>query len=500
MPEVGQSGFSRVWTIEGGAGPANTPQYQGLMKIGDPTVPRGDVARVEIPDPNRADEFIEIAEVKGTVERPTFTIEGRYPMDVSTLLRLARAGCAFDVQAHFGKCRNPSDFNAGWEKVVFFERARIKQWAATDFGALGSDERKETQENADLSAKSLYEVVRLTFSEQAAAAVTREIISIDVCDAIACGDCGVSSDGCQKILATQIGSGASPGTAPAVIYSFNGGQTWAGVNISSLLGNEPPSDSECLGTYFVVTSMVDEALHYARVDDILLGAPSWVQVTTGFVFGKGPNAIVSAGPSKTWLAAQGGYVYFTSDPTLGVSVQEAGTLTAQNLNDIDAFDDLNVVAVGASNAMLNTDNGGSSWRLVTGPAAGQTLTSIKMLDASTWLVGATTGLVATLWYTANAGVSWIQIGLPLVGARIDDIKFPAAIRSVGYLSLRVTGSFARVLRTIDGGRSWYVLPEGPGAIPNNTRLNQLAVCADPNVVFGGGLGSGGSDGFIVKAS
>lgn len=498
MPEVNQSGFSRVWTIENGASPANTPQYQGLMKLGDPTVPRGDVKRVEIPDPNRADEFIEIAEVKGTVDRPTFSLEGRYPMDVSTLLRLANRGCAFDVQAHLGKCRNPSDFNAGWEKVIIFERARIKQWAGKNLGALGSDERAESQETVDLSAKTLYELVRLTFDEQAAAAVTREIISIDVCDSVACGDCGVSSDGCQRVLATQVGSGASPGTVPAVIYTFNGGQTWAGVNITSLLGNEPPSDSECLGSYFVVTSMIDEALHYARIDDILLGTPSWVQMAAGFVFGKGPNAIVSAGPSKTWLAGQGGYIYFTADPTLGVLVQEAGTLSTQNLNDIDAIDDLNVVAVGGSNVVEATDNGGSAWRLITGPAVGQTLTSVKMLDGNTWLVGATNALVATLWVTYNQGVTWTQVSLPLVGARIDDLKF--ATRTVGYLSLRVTGSFARVLRTIDGGRSWYVLPEGPGAIPNNTRVNQLAVCTDPNIVFGGGLGSGGSDGFIVKAS
>lgn len=498
MPEIVQSGFSRVWTIEGGASPANTPMYQGLMKIGDPTVPRGDIKRIEIPDPNRADEFIEAAEVKGAVVRPTVSIVGRYPMDVSTLLKFASRGCAFDVQAHFGKCRNPSDFNQGWEKVGIWERARVKQWAAKDFGALGSDERKESEETADLDAKNFYEVVRLTFAEQAAAAVTREIISIDVCDAVTCGDCGPSSDGCQVVLATQVGAAATPGASPAVIYTFNGGLTWAGVNITSLLGNEPPSDSECLGTYFVVTSLVDEDLHYARVSDILLGAPNWVAVTTGFVFGKGPNAIVSAGPSATWLAANGGYIYFTPDPTQGVVAQEVGGQTVQNLTDIDAVDTLNVVAVGASNTVMQTDNGGSAWRLITGPAAGQTLTSVKMVDANIWLIGATTGLVATLWVTYNQGVTWSQVTLPAVGARVDDIKFPT--KTVGYLSLRVTGARSLVLRSIDGGRSWYVLPEGPGQIPNNTRVNQLAVCTDPNIVFGGGLSSGGSDGFIVKAS
>lgn len=498
MPEVNLSGYSRVWIIENGASPANIPAYQGLMKLGDPTMPRGDVTRVEIPDPNRYDEFIEVAEVKGQTERTTTSLVGRYPVDVSTLLRLTRRGCAFDLQGHLGKCRNPSDFNGGWEKVLMFERARITQWAAENIGALGSDERNPTNETSELSAKDLYEVVRLTFEEQAAATVTREIISIDVCDRASCGDCGVGSDGCQIVLATQIGSGASPGTPPAVIYTSTGGTVWSGVNISTLLGNEPPADSECVGAYFVVISTVDESLHLARVADIILGTPAWAQVPTGFVFGQGPTAITSTGPNKTWLAAKSGYIYFTADPTVGVTVQEAGNQTTQTLNDIDAFDDLNVVAVGNSNAMLQTDNGGGTWRLITGPAAGQTLTSVKMLDAGVWLVGATDGVTGRLWYTADYGVSWTQVPLPQSGVRIDDIKFTT--RSVGYLSLRIAGVRAQILRTIDGGHSWYVLPEGAGAISNNTRINQVAVCSDPNVVFGGGLGSNATDGIIVKAS
>lgn len=495
MPEIDLSGFSRVWSIENLAGPGHTPMYQGLMKIGDPSWGRGDVTRVEIPSDNAYDEFEQVAEVKGETDNPAFTLMGRYPMDLSTLLSLTRRGCPVDVQAHLGKCRDPRSFNGGWEKVVVFERARITNYGIENFGALGSDERAPTNETADLSARDWYEVVRLTFEELGAATVTREIISIDVCDRVQCGDCGVTSDGCQNVLATQIGAGATPGVPPAVLYSNDGGATWAGVNITSLLGNEAPSDSECVGGNFIVISSTDESLHYARVSDILLGTPTWNQVTRGFVFARGPNAIVSSDTDHTWIVGQAGYIYFTADPTQGVSVQEAGNLTAQNLNDVDALDESIVVAVGNSNVIEASDNGGITWRLITGPVPGQNARSVAIKDQFTWIVGMDNG---TLWYTINEGQSWTQIALPITGSRVDDIKFTT--RSVGYLSLRVTGSFARILRTLDGGNSWYVLPEGPGSIPNNTRLNQVAVCADANVVFGGGLSSGGTDGIIVKAA
>ena len=59
----------------------------------------------------------------------------------------------------------------------------------------------------------------------------------------------------------------------------------------------------------------------------------------------------------------------------------------------------------------------------------------------------------------------------------------------------------RILRTIDGGHSWYVTPEGNTTIPANDRVNMLAPCeADVNIVFGGGLGDGAADGFLVKGS
>ncbi len=59
----------------------------------------------------------------------------------------------------------------------------------------------------------------------------------------------------------------------------------------------------------------------------------------------------------------------------------------------------------------------------------------------------------------------------------------------------------RILRTIDGGNSWYVVPEGNTGFPANDRLNMLAPCInDPNIVYGGGLGDNATDGILIKGA
>jgi photosystem II stability/assembly factor-like uncharacterized protein len=59
----------------------------------------------------------------------------------------------------------------------------------------------------------------------------------------------------------------------------------------------------------------------------------------------------------------------------------------------------------------------------------------------------------------------------------------------------------RVLRTVDGGQSWYVLPEGAGTIPANDTINAIAACGeDVNVVYTGGLADNATDGILVKGA
>lgn len=499
---ISKSSDIRVWFIENRANPQNVAEYQGLMKFNDPSQSQGDVEKIEIPDPNQAGRFIEIDEIQGQEERVSFGVMGRYPRSkVSDMKRLSEKRCQLDIQAHLGRCRDPQDFNGGWEKIVFFEGTKLTNYSIENFGAIESGEDSATNESADTSAARWYERVRLNFAERATGDTFNEVVAVVVCDDNECGDCDSPSDGCQRVFSVQLAAGNSPGVSPSVVYSDDGLQTDGLTFIDTLTSTQEPSDAACVGDNLVVISNDANSLNYADTDEILLGTETWVEVTSGFAVGGEPNAIYSISARDTWIVGDGGYIYYTNDPTSGVSVQDEGVATTQNLADVHAFDSQNVAAVGASNAVVYTKDGGNTWASITGPAVGVNLTAVWMKDVNIWFVGDANG---ALWYTENAGNTWTRKGLPISTDEIDDIKFPTA--SVGFLAVRLSAPAGRVLGTVDGGISWYVMPEGAGAIPDNDRINSIGICskASPsvaaNTVYLGGLGADGSDGILLKLS
>lgn len=492
-----KSSQTRVWVIEGDAGPLNSPQYMACLKMGDPSWGLGDVEKIECPDPSTPGKFIEVDQIQGAVERVTASLMGRYPLDTSDLLRLARKACTLQVLAHVGACRDMRDFNTGWEKILAFPKARLTSYGIENLGALSSDENAATNETVDVSASEMYEINQINFEELAAATVVREIVSIDVCDNAACGgDCGPDSDGCQKVLAVMLGTGATPGTLPSVIYSSDGGSTVGTLNITTMFSNEVPTDSDCMGAWFIVLASTSNSYHMARVSEVMAGTGTWTEVINGFVSGGEPQAIYVLHSGLAWIVGNGGYIYKLTSAGSAVTVSDAGNVTTQAYRDVYAYDSDHAVAVGAINTVAKTSNGGNSWQAVTGPNPGIGLNCVYMFSGEVWLVGDAAGKV---WRTINAGTSWTEITVPGSLTAIDRIRFSTTL--VGYITGRTSAS-ARMLRTVGGGAqdTWYVMPEKSGTMPANNRLNDIAVCGNPNVVYAAGLATGGSDGIIVKAS
>lgn len=489
--------YSRVWFQEGGPGPARGRDYFGHWKAGSLAWSLGDLTTIRQPDPDQYGKFIRVGRYRGEPGDPELPVMARYTLDRSRLLKAARGGCEHAVHVHMGRCANPQDFHRGWEKAIIIEGASINNYGTEDLGALGPDEESAVNEEVTFVGTDLYEVTRLTFSETGGALVTREVTDVYFCDSAQCAACGLGSDGCQVILALEGGVTASPGQAPTVIYSRDGGATWAERTVATLASNQAGSAIFCAGSYVVVASADDNAFHYIALTDLLAGTGSWTEVNTGFVSAAAaPLSVHALGASEIWVAGEAGTIYFSDDITVGVTVSTNGGVTVQDLNDIHAFDSLNIVAVGASNAVLRTTNGGTSWALVVGPAVGVVLNAVWMMSALEWYVGSAAG---RLYYTTDGGASWVERTFPGSGAGvIRDIKF--ATPSVGYLAHNTATPAGRVLRTIDGGYSWYVLPEDAGNIPANDYVKAIAICDDPNVIVGGGLGDNAVDGFLVKAA
>lgn len=490
---------SRVFTIEDRASPTHSPIYQTLARMAGLTWGQGAITPVRIPDPKQYGRYLTIDKIKGQPGLPGSSLEFRTSRDLSDMLKLIRKGCPVDIQLHIGACKDPSDFDAGWEKIGVFEDCDFTNYTTPALGAFDADQEAQITETLDFSAQDYYELKPLTFTGMAETQIVQQVVDVAICDARTCGTCGIPSDGCQRIFAVQTPAGASPGLPAEVISTQDGGKTWREGNVTSLPANRAPAAMTCVGPYLVVISTADCSIHYALITDVLAGTAVWTRTATGLVCASGaPAAIASLSRTQTWIVGAGGYVYTTQDVTAGVTVQSSGDVTTQDLTCVHAFDDSNVLAGGKTNALIVTSNGGVTWRTVTGPAgqAAVQVNTVYMLSATEWYVGYNDGKV---FYTIDGGTNWTQKAIPGALTVIDKIVF--ATRTVGYM-IGHTASVGKILRTISGGYSWYVLPEGTGAtIPANLQFYGLAACGDdPNSVWAGGIKTALGDGLLVKGA
>lgn len=496
MPRHVRNDRTRVWLMQGGASFFTVPSYEGLMKAGTPRYTRGAGNPVTDPDPDRLGEFIEVDTLPAARTKPQLPLTGRYTYELSKFLEMVNQGCTNDIQVHVGFCQDPKDFNGGWDKILCLEAAEGDDYGMSgDLGALNEGDRAIVDETVTFSGTKLFEIGKINLSEQAATQIEKEVKAITICDRVSCaGACGRGSDGCMKIFAVELFGGTTPGAKAVVSFSEDGGATWDQSEVGTMGAAEVPTAIACVGRAVVVVGST--GIHYADIEELLDGDETWVKMAVGFTLPAGaPSAIVSLGTSQSWLVGAGGYIYFADDIQSEVVIQDAGNSTTENLTAIRALDENVLVAVGENNTVLFTENGGEAWTLVTGPTPAVDLLAVAVRSADEWGVTTAGG---ELWATKNQGLSWSKIPVPGQGSgSLRAIEF--SNRHVGYMA-QVTGAGAgRLLRTINGGKSWYVLPEGSGSIPTNQALNSIAVCANPNRVFAGGLGTG-TDGIIVKGS
>lgn len=491
---------TRVWITDGSAGFARAPVYMDAMKAGAPRWPASEPTTQEAPDPDSLGSFVDIDSIPGAKQRAQVPLTNLFPAGFSLLHDIRERECELDVQVHIGTCEDPRDFNGGWAsgKVLAWENGLVTEYSGSELGALQSSERASATEQATVSSPKQRQYLPMTFAVQAGTEITVEGIDVAVCDHPSCGgSCGTSSDGCQKVFVVTTNGGGSPAGPATVVFTADGGSTWASSSVDSMDSGDAPDAIACVGTNLVVASQASLSLHYAPIADIIAGIETWTEVTEGFDT-NGPRDIFSLGSSLTWLVAAAGYIYFSEDITSGVEVQDAGNATVQNLNAIHGIDAENLVAVGASNAVVYTTNGGTSWNAVTGPAPGVALNTVVVKSAVEWGVGTANG---KLYYTTDSGLTWTEKAFPgsgTAGSQVRDIAFSTP--TVGYMVHDLTTPRARVLRTINGGFSWYLAPEGTASLPLMDRINAIAVCNNPNRVFGTGLADDGTDGVILKGS
>jgi hypothetical protein len=493
-----KNAYSRVFLIERRARGDRAPVYHSSLIAGAVEQSFGDIEKIEVPNPDRYGEFQEIGNIRGGEERATTSLSGRYAADLaSELLRLAKIKCASDLQVHFGACQNPADFN-NFSKAIVLEDTQLTSVSTDELGTLESGDQAAVNESAEISASNWYEILPLKFTERATSIVANEVVDITLSDTIGCGECEDESDGCQKVYAVTLTAPGSPSTPSDLLYSNDNGVTWYATDVDGL-GADDADGVATVGDYVVVVSNAAGGHHYVLKSELALlvnstGDPSFsATITTGYNGSGPPNDIWSLG-QKAFVVGDAGYIYEMTDATAGVTVLDAGSATAQNLNAVHAMSTTQAVAGGAAGSVVYTLDG-SAWTAVSVAPTASAINAVWMRGEREFWVGTAGG---QLYYTTDQGASWTEKTFSGSGAGVvHDISFPTA--SIMYVSHASATPAGRLLRSYDGGYSLNVLPEGVGSLPANDRFTAITACGeDANIVIAAGLADDASDGIIIR--
>jgi photosystem II stability/assembly factor-like uncharacterized protein len=187
-----------------------------------------------------------------------------------------------------------------------------------------------------------------------------------------------------------------------------------------------------------------------------------------------------------------------ANPVDGVTVQSAGSVTTENLSQVHGSDTMHIIAGGANGALIVTSNGGKTWSDASSSPTVATITALWMRTPYCWLVGTSTG---RMYYTIDGGVTWAEkiFGLSGQGAVYSFSFADHEDSPFGFLTA-TNGSKGFIFRTIDGGSSWYQLPDTEGITPANDRFNKVSAGPSGNFVVAGGLADDALDGIVVIGS
>lgn len=486
---------------------ANIPTYLGqLQTFGGLSKTLGSPTPIRIMNPASPGERLIVGYIFGENELPTAPIAEKFHPSAATYIEtMDRKRCPILAIWRVGQCSRPDSLQE-WESALIYEGARLTD---LEIGELLSTEgQSEVMISGNWTMTQAYRVFAATFSEKAADEVFGEVLDIIYADERSCGGCTALSDGLNKIYAITKAQSGSPGLSSQLVWTIDGGVSWTRTDIAAL-GGVAGNAITAVGNYLVIVS--EAAGYHVYIPKGSISSDNFTTVTSGYnAVGATPRCIYAGGGDRVIIGGALGYIYLSEDITTSVDIVEDGSASANNVNKIAGEGLSTIVAVGDSNTIWVSTNGGRGYALLqtdaglNGPEAGANLTAVAVLDRYNWYVGTNTG---KLWRTGDQGATWTQRTLPNQNqiTVINDIKFSPLRKSHGVLSCETsTGAavVAKVMRTISGGRQWYDSSPAVSGIPTggtaHVRFNAVAL-ADVYGIAIGGLANGSADGVIMIA-
>lgn len=495
----------RLFFQDGGPFPTNLTKFAGVetqyMVLEGVTRPiSGGIEPIRVYDPNRPKRFKNVGRKTTAPDFPTATLRilekrGALPFQLGDL------SCPNNLYLPNGACTDPSDFLNGWNDFV--EIVSYAEATEVDEGdRMAWEDDSQAEDSVSLTLETKYAIGKLGFGAEASTEISREVIDVVYGSLLQCGDCGPADDGTKRIYAVATSSGAgSPGLPAEVIYSVDGAQNWAQINITSFGATEAPLAIDIVGDKLVVLG--DDAYYWATINKNTGVPGAFTKVTTGIVAANTPLDMYVLG-SKIFISAAGGYVYRVDNVASGATVVSAADATTSDLLRIHGDGGETIVAVGANSDVVVSTNRGATWGTTVSEPSAIPLNNVALFvkSATHWWVG--TGSSGRLYYTLDGGEIWTHVPFTGAGAgNIRDIVF--ATDEVGYFVHDDNTPTGYLWTTWNGGASWVRSDGGTPRLlnwPVIDRVNRIAVPnahpqTDSNNVIFAGLAGDGSDGILL---
>lgn len=441
----------------GGPLPGNEMRFAGknaqYMTMNGVSLPElGTIDPIYVPSPIDDNAFRLVGRKLNTPDLPSGTLtllekHGSLPR------QLQHFGC-FNLYEYTGACSDLSDVVAGWsDYVLIYSGAIVEDKDLGDRSSFDADDQVEDSLSIKLAA--IYPIGKLSFADQAASFITLECIDVVYANPDSCGDCGDPNDGTKWIYAVTTSSGSTPGTAPRLIYSVDGGQNWVQASIDGLGDIENPSGIDVVGNRLVVYTRTaggttTSGYYWSNINQNTGVPGTWTKVTSGFVASFQIYDMYVASNTEVFFSADGGYIYRSSDISAGVTVVSPGNATSTALRRIHGFEDT-LVAVGGSGVVIKSINRGVTWQTTVATPVVSTLQAVSVVTDSLYWVGAANG---TLWYTLNGGETWTQRTFEGSGAgQVRDIVH--VTEEVFFVSHDTAAPLARLFTSWDGGANTF---------------------------------------------
>lgn len=487
---------ARVFVIPASARADREIHYSSFARVDSGSQPLGDITPIKMNDPNKYNSFIEVGSIRGSRGRFTSQLIQKMPMEILSLIdRLARRRMNFDVHTQLGECYDPRDIRQ-FAKGIVYEYATGTTHDNDALVALDDNETGEIRQTLGISALNAYKYVPLAYKDRALDTVIVEVTGVAIKRT---RDCDDEDDKPLPMFAVTEAEGGSPGTGPYVLWSLDNGDTWYSHEVDTLDSTEAAIGVDLGNGYVMVISQDAGSFNYTTLKEFYYPDevgfdPDFTESTTGL--SDNPTAIASSG-LDFFMCGDAGYVYKIEEPSEGaVVLDSAESSGGDQLNDIAAFDDKNIVAVGNNGTIVFSTDGEAFSASPSSPVGvGINAQGVGMRYADEWWVGFDDG---SLYVTFDAGEHWTEISLPGSAniTAINDIVWSS--HSIGYISATYSGN-GRIYRTVCGGIKWSVQPQqSKFSMPAVDKFNELAISVeDVNLVLAGGLGDNATDGALV---